>query len=222
MEHLTYDSIARLVDERPNPNERDHLKDCRDCAEELRACRLQAEALEGLAALRPPPGDWESLEARLVSEGLIRTPETFRRFGLAAAPAWMQAAAAVTVFLGGAGFGLAVAQRATPDALSLESMLLPMSQISSAEEAARAVEYAEQAYMQSLVRFRQLTGASDGPRLEDPLSRVTALEGLLAASQEALRLAPADPVFNGFLVNVLAERQEVLRMISSSGDDDWF
>jgi hypothetical protein len=134
----------------------------------------------------------------------------------------MQATAAVTVFLGGAGFGLAVAQRATPDARSLESMLLPVSQISSAEEAARAVEYAEQAYMQSLVRFRQLTGASDGPRLEDPLSRVAALEGLLAASQEALRLAPADPVFNGFLVNVLAERQEVLRMISGSGNDDWF
>ena len=67
-----------------------------------------------------------------------------------------------------------------------------------------------------------MTGASDGPRLEHPLSRVTALEGLLAASQEALRLTPADPVFNGFLVNVLAERQEVLRMISSSGDDDWF
>ena len=72
MEHLTYDTIARLVDERPNPNERDHLKDCRDCAEELRACRLQADALKGLAALRPPPGDWESLEARLVSEGLER------------------------------------------------------------------------------------------------------------------------------------------------------
>ena len=222
MEHLTPDSIARLLDERLSPDEREHLKACSQCGEELRAYKLQSDALEGLATLRPPPGDWESLEARLVSEGLIRTPETFRRFGLAAAPAWMQAAAAITVFLGGTGFGLAVAQRATPDALSLEAMLLPVAQISSAEEAARAVEYAEQAYMQSLVRFRQLTGASDGPRLEDPLSRVTALEGLLAASQEALRLAPADPVFNGFLVNVLAERQEVLRMISSSGDDDWF
>ena len=222
MEHLTHDTIARLLDERPSPVEREHLKACRHCAEELRACKLQSDALGGLAALRPPPGDWESLEARLVSEGLIRTPETFRRFGLAAAPAWMQVAAAVTVFLGGTGFGLAVAQRASTNNLSPESMLLPVSQISSAEEAARAVEYAERAYMQSLVRFRQLSGESDGPRLEDPLSRVTALEGLLAASQEALRLAPADPVFNGFLVNVLAERQEVLRMISSSGDDDWF
>ena len=221
MEHLTHDTIARLVDERPSAGEREHLKTCSRCAEEFQALTLQSDALGGLAALRPPPGDWESLEARLVSEGLIRPPETFRRFGFAATPAWMQAAAALVVFLGGTGFGLALTKGAT-DGLSPEGMSLPVSQISSAEEAVRAVEFAEQAYMQTLVRYRQLTGGSDGPRISDPLSRVTALEGLLAASQEAVRLAPADPVFNGFLVNVLAERQEVLRQMSTSRDDDWF
>ena len=222
MEHLTHDTLARLVDERPNPREREHLQSCSQCAEELRALRLQSDALGGLAALRPPSGDWESLEARLVSEGLIRTPETFRRFGFAAAPAWMQAAAAVVVFFGGTGFGLALTRAVTGAGLSPESTSLPVPEISSAEEAVRAVESAEQAYMQTLVRYRQLAGGSDGPRISDPLSRVTALEGLLAASQEAVRLAPADPVFNGFLVNVLAERQEVLRQMSTSRDDDWF
>ena len=222
MEHLTHDTLARLVDERPNPREREHLQSCSQCAEELRALRLQSDALGGLAALRPPSGDWESLEARLVSEGLIRTPETFRRFGFAAAPAWMQAAAAVVVFFGGTGFGLALTRGVTGAGLSPENASLPVSEISSAEEAVRAVESAEQAYMQTLVRYRQLAGGSDGPRISDPLSRVTALEGLLAASQEAVRLAPADPVFNGFLVNVLAERQEVLRQMSTSRDDDWF
>jgi len=221
MKHLTSETLARLVDERPNPDERTHLTECGRCAEEFRALRLQSDALGGLPALRPPSGDWESLEARLVGEGLIRTPETFRRFGFAAAPAWMQAAAAVVVFLGGTGFGLALTRGAAQNALSPENLLLPMSQISSAEEAVRAVELSEQAYMQALVRYRQLAGDNDGPRIEDPLSRVTALEGLLAASQEAVRLAPADPVFNGFLVNVLAERQEVLRQISTR-DDDWF
>ena len=221
MEHLTQDTLARLVDERPNPDERDHIKTCRRCAEALRAFRLQSEALGGLPALRPPPGDWESLEARLVSEGLVRTTETFRRFGFAAAPAWMQAAAAIVVFLGGTGFGLTLTNAATSDETP-ESMSLPVSQVSSAEEAVRAVELAERAYMQSLARYRQWTGGSDGPRAADPLSLLTALEGLLAASQEAVRLAPADPVFNGFLVNVLAERQEVLRQISTSRDDVWF
>ena len=221
MEHLTQDTLARLVDERPNPDERDHIKTCRRCAEALRAFRLQSEALGALPALRPPPGDWESLEARLVSEGLVRTTETFRRFGFAAAPAWMQAAAAIVVFLGGTGFGLTLTNAATSDETP-ESMSLPVSQVSSAEEAVRAVELAERAYMQSLARYRQWTGGSDGPRAADPLSLLTALEGLLAASQEAVRLAPADPVFNGFLVNVLAERQEVLRQISTSGDDVWF
>ena len=221
MEHLTQDTLARLVDERPNPDEREHIKTCHRCAEALRAFRLQSEALGGLPALRPPPGDWESLEARLVSEGLVRTTETFRRFGFAAAPAWMQAAAAIVVFLGGTGFGLTLTNAATSDETP-QSMSLPASRISSAEEAVRAVELAERAYMQSLARYRQWTGGSDGPRVADPLSLLTALEGLLAASQEAVRLAPADPVFNGFLVNVLAERQEVLRQISTSGDDVWF
>ncbi len=222
MEHLTHDTLARLVDERPSPGEREHLAACSLCAEELRAFRLQSDALGGLAALRPPSGDWESLEARLVSEGLIRTPETFRRFGVAAAPAWIQAAAAIVVFLGGTGFGLTLTKGTTPDGLSPEGMSLSMSQISSADDAVRAVELSEQAYMQALVRYRQLTGATDGPSLLDPLSALTALEGLLAASQEAVRLAPADPVFNGFLINVLAERQEVLRQISTTRDDDWF
>ena len=222
MEHLTHDTLARLVDERPSPGEREHMRACSRCAEELRAFRLQSDALGGLPALRPPSGDWASLEARLVSEGLVRTPETFRRFGFAAAPAWMQAAAAIVVFLGGTGFGLALTGGASPNQRSLEDMLLPLSEISSTEEAVRTVERAERAYMQALARYNELSGGNDGSRVADPLSVLTALEGLLAASQEAVRLAPADPVFNGFLVNVLAERQEVLRRISTSRDDDWF
>jgi hypothetical protein len=222
MTHLTHETLARLVDERASDDERSHLEVCSRCAEELRAFRLQSDALGGLTALRPPAGDWESLEARLVGEGLVRTPETFRRFGFAAAPAWMQAAAAAVVFLGGTGFGLALTSGSSPAGGSAEDVFLPVSRISTAEEAVRAVELSEQAYMQALVRYRQLTGENDGPRISDPLSRVTALEGLLAASQEAVRLAPADPVFNGFLVNVLAERQEVLRQMSTSSDDDWF
>jgi hypothetical protein len=222
MEHLTHDTLARLVDERPSPGEREHIRACSRCAEELRAFRLQSDALGGLPALRPPSGDWASLEARLVSEGLVRTPETFRRFGFAAAPAWMQAAAVIVVFLGGTGFGLALTGGASPNQLSPENMLLPLSEISSTEEAVRTVERAERAYMQALARYNELSGGNDGSRVADPLSVLTALEGLLAASQEAVRLAPADPVFNGFLVNVLAERQEVLRRISTSRDDDWF
>ncbi len=164
MDHLTQDTLARLVDERPTPEEREHLEACSHCAEEARAFRLQSDALGGLAALRPPPGDWESLEARLESEGLIRTPETFRRFGFAAAPPWMQAAAAVVVFLGGTGFGLALTKGTTPNGQSLEDLLSPVSQISSTEDAVRAVQYSEQAYMQALVRYRQLTGGGDGAR----------------------------------------------------------
>ena len=59
MTHLTSETLARLVDERPNPDERAHLTACGRCAEEFRALRLQSDALGGLPALRPPSGDWE-------------------------------------------------------------------------------------------------------------------------------------------------------------------
>ena len=42
MEHLTHETLARLVDERPNPDEQEHLKACNRCAEEFRALRLQS------------------------------------------------------------------------------------------------------------------------------------------------------------------------------------
>ena len=222
MEHLTHDALARLVDERPSLSETEHLQNCSQCAEEFRALRLQSDALGGLAALRPPSGDWESLEARLVSEGLIRTPETFRRFGFAAAPAWMQAAAAVVVFFGGTGFGLALTRGVTGAGLSPRARPFPC--LRSPRPRKRYGRWSRRSKPTcrrscATVSWR---AAVTGRGFRTPLSRVTALEGLLAASQEAVRLAPADPVFNGFLVNVLAERQEVLRQMSTSRDDDWF
>ena len=58
MEHLTHDTLARLVDERPSPDEREHITACSRCAEELRAFRLQSDALGGLAALRATGRPW--------------------------------------------------------------------------------------------------------------------------------------------------------------------
>ena len=71
MEHLTKETLARLVDERPNPEQREHLSSCTVCGLELRGLRRQTEALGSLPDLRPPPGDWVGLEARLMSEGLV-------------------------------------------------------------------------------------------------------------------------------------------------------
>tara|TARA_Y100000590_G_scaffold418628_1_gene519592 strand:+ start:2999 stop:3655 length:657 start_codon:yes stop_codon:yes gene_type:complete len=217
MEHLSSEKLAYLVDERPSPSERAHLKSCTRCSEELNELRIQSHNLLELAALRPSPDNWESLETRLVNEGLIRNKqERFRRFGITALPIWIQATAAILLFLGGAGFGLNIGKDETSNALSLDKIIASTPEIETADEAARAVVLAEQAYMQALLHFRQFSDKDDENQMDDPLNRVEALEGLLVASQEALRLAPTDPLFNGLLINVLSQRQEMLKQISES------
>ncbi len=177
---------------------------------------MQTESLSGLPALRPPHGDWHGLEARLLGEGLIRTSGRVTRFGIAAMPGWMQAAAALILFVTGAGAGAAFSSPTTSPVTG--SPLVNAAE--SVDDALDMVQLTERQYMDALVRLSQLT--RDGqPQAEDPVSRVAALEALLAASQEAVRVAPADPVFNGFLANVLAERQATLRQISA-GDENWF
>ena len=83
MEHLTAETLARLVDEEPQPSERDHLGTCEACAGELAAMRSQTEALSTLPEIMPPLGDWRVIEARLRSEGLVREPTPLSKLGLA-------------------------------------------------------------------------------------------------------------------------------------------
>jgi hypothetical protein len=119
MEHLTPETLARLTDEAPAPSEAAHLDRCRRCREEVEALRAQTRALADLPALRPPPGDWEALEARLAAVGLLRRKATKSSpaspsprggggggGGWGAGPSWLQAAAAVLLLVGGAGMGM--------------------------------------------------------------------------------------------------------------------
>ena len=88
MEHLTRESLARLVDESPQADEARHLATCLVCTSELEALRTQTQALASLPEIRPPLGDWEVLEARLRSEGLVETPSLLERLSLAHTPPW--------------------------------------------------------------------------------------------------------------------------------------
>ena len=74
MGHLSTETLARIVDETPRPDEAEHLAACGACAAELQAMKAQTEALRALPELLPPVGDWDVLEARLRSEGLIEGP----------------------------------------------------------------------------------------------------------------------------------------------------
>jgi hypothetical protein len=230
MEHLTPETLARLVSEAPDARERRHLNECSDCRAELEAMEGQTLALGRLPDLRPPLGDWTILEARLASEGLVRPDRSFMR--MASTPAWMKVAATILLFLGGTGLGVGLASRGgVPGvpasggaALPATTYALTSTAARSLPEAEAAVRLAERRYMDALVQYRQLMDTEVGAQGTTPESRLAALEYLVAAGQAALEQAPADPIINGFLASALAERQATreatLRQVGSA--DDWY
>jgi hypothetical protein len=224
MEHLTRESLARLVDESPRADEARHLATCLVCMSELEALRAQTRALASLPEIRPPLGDWEVLEARLRSEGLVETPSFMERLSLAHTPPWMRAAAAVALFLGGTGAGAAFTSgtSAGPSVGDPVGQTALFTNATTVDDAAAAVQLAEQNYINAVSQYRQfLSQHGEDDILGDPRGRFAALEYLVAASQAAVRQAPADPFLNGLLASTMAEREATLRRISSS-QDNWY
>lgn len=223
MEHLTVETLARLADEAPTEEERRHLDECAACAAELEELREQTAALGALPDLRPPPGDWEVLQARMVSEGLVRWGGR-RSGGLATTPGWMRGVAGALLFLTGAAGGLAVRGPVVANftgAVPGSAGLSVANTASTPEEAAEIVRVAERRYMDALVQYRQLQENPDEDPDLDSTTRFAAIEYLVRASQAAVREVPADPFLNGFLASAMAEREAQLRRISTQ-DDHWY
>lgn len=228
MEHLTPEALARLVDESPTDVEELHLAACAYCTSELAELRDTTAALGELPDLRPPRGDWQVLEARLVSEGLVRHESRFRS-RLATTPAWMRGAAAVLIFASGTGLGLALGPSSAPGtglgASASGGAFRLVDSPASVEEAAEAMREAELAFVNSLVRYRQmLDGQGTDADQADPQRRYAALEYFLAAGEAAVREAPADPFMNGLLASVRAERQaaRAAAFQQASRTQDWY
>ncbi len=221
MEHLTIDTLARLVDEPATPEEADHLAECEACASGLASLMEQTESLRALPEILPPRGDWEVLAARLRSDGLMRDPGLLQKLGLARTPAWMPAAAAVVLFLGGTALGVAIPTASGEDAASADEATA--LETASVEDAASAVRAAEQQYVSAVSRYREIIEQQGGSApVVDPVSRYAALEHLVSVSQAAVRQAPGDPFLNGFLASALAERDAAARQVSSVSRDNWF
>jgi len=232
MGHLTTESLARMVSEAPYPEEKDHLDSCPACQAELQALREQTEAMGALPDLRPPAGDWEALEARLVSEGMIRSSGLSFRSAHWRSSGWLQAAAALVLFIGGTAIGTrftesseigGFAQDGPPTGLELVPVGSGGQPAANMTDAAAAVRLAERQYIDALVQYRQLMDARGEPSLiGDPASRFAALEGIVAAGRAAVQQAPADPFSNGVLVSALAEREAILRNASLTRGDGVF
>jgi hypothetical protein len=232
MGHLTNETLARLVSDGPSPEEAAHLGSCETCRGELSVFREQTEALGALPDLRPPAGDWEALEGRLLSEGLIRSSGVAWRASRIRGSGWLQAAAALVLFLGGTAMGVGVTRSdggaagpvgSPPSDLEFVAVAPNATQVSTLSEAAEAVRIAERQFHDALLRYRQLVDARGEPSyLGDPTSRLAALQALVAAGQAAVREAPADPIVNGVLVSALAEQEAILRNASWSSSDGVF
>lgn len=218
MEHLTTETLARLVDDTPDAEERAHLEACAICAAELRAFRDQTAALGSLPELLPPRGDWSLLEARLRSEGLLRDQGLMARLTLTRTPVWMRAAASVLLFAVGALSGAGWANQSATGGVAVPVV----AETSDIEEAAEQVQAAERSYVEAMSQYRAILAASGADdEAADPYSRYAALEHLVLVSQAAVRQAPGDPFLNGFLASALAERDAAARLVSTSSGG-WF
>jgi hypothetical protein len=247
MSHLNLETLARLIDDTPDPTETGHLDNCKQCRDELEAMRGDVAAMQRLEDPEPPVAQWLLLEQRLEREGLMRRTWRWQ-------PSAMRAAAAVVIFvLGGISASLltrseprayltqnnppnvgTVTQPApltNPAATLAETTIAPAPVVNApativaqqvpartAEEAAARLRTAETDYLAALSRYTELAGrASEG----DPLARLAALESIVATTRAALGRAPADPVINGYHLTAVAQRDALLRQASASGQT-WY
>jgi hypothetical protein len=246
MSHLTLETLARLIDDAPDPTEAGHLDICRDCRDELEALRADAAALHALPDPDPSLAQWVRLEQRLEREGLLRRSWRWQ-------PVALRMAAAVVIFvLGGVSAALVTRPSNTrymtandtparqvieqPVAVPAPNTTLASDAVTqaeppvqrvpavalaparTAEEAASRLRTAESGYLAALERYAELSG-----RIEegDPLARLAALESIVATTRAALGRAPADPVINGYHLTAVAQRDALLRQVSASGQT-WY
>lgn len=230
MRHLTLEALARLVDEAPESHEEAHLAACGECREELEALREQTAALRTLPGVLPPPDSWLALRARLRAEGLIRGGG--RRWP---GPGLTRIAAALFLFVAGGAAGYAtrgsieapaadVAVR-TPAGEPLaagESADPPLaggeratpSAAGSAEALSEDVERTEEMFAAALDRFMRASG-TEAP---DPAARLAALDNIVLTTAEALNESPSDPVINSYHMTAVAQRRELIRQLTASGE----
>lgn len=110
MQHLSFEELARLVDEPPLPHEAVHVRDCLVCRRELDEMREQTAALGRLDDPEPAPAAWHRLEAALLSEGLMQPAVASHRGWRAwsAGHPLLRIAAALVLFLLGGATGAAL------------------------------------------------------------------------------------------------------------------
>ena len=84
--------------------------------------------------------------------------------------------------------------------------------------AERELAEAEGAYVAALQRYAAIADPASGA---DPVTRMAALERMIATTREALERTPGDPVINGYHLAAVRERDALSRQLAGA-DKDWF
>lgn len=224
MERMNLERLARLVDERPTPEEQKALDGDPGLRRELEALKEQSWSLRNLPALLPPVGGWHQLEKELSAAGLIHGQSR-----AAVWRKWMQVAAAVVLFVGGTSVGWVSASAGEPglqagggeSAATLASFAAPATfeAPTTIDEATALVELKDREFRAALAEYRRLLLAQAGAQPgQNPAARLPYIQTIAAATHVAAEAHPGDPFINSYLVRVMEEQAQALRQISQ---DNW-
>jgi hypothetical protein len=249
MSHLTLETLARLLDDAPDPTEAGHLDICEQCRAELEALRADAAALHWLPDPEPPIAAWVALEQRLKREGLMRRATWTTTV--------MRMAAVLVIFvLGSIVGGLVMRQQKPGYATATPPLAAPAQRVAQnpavrAETVAaapaptatlastptttgpavvaprpaatpeEAVARLRDAERAYLAALNRYSDFSGRTEPADPLARLAALESIVATTRAALGQAPADPIINGYHLTAVAQRDATLRQLAASGQT-WY
>lgn len=95
----------------------------------------------------------------------------------------------------------------------------PVRRSPAAAAAAAELARTQREYLGALERYAELAAPSSGA---DDATRLRALNGLVATTQAALDLAPADPVINEYHLGAVEMRDALLRRIARQTESTWF
>ena len=210
-EHLNREQISALLDDPEGVvGGLEHIDNCPECAREYEQMSRMRMALSGLPELEAPAGEWDAIQEKLGLEPLGQpvAASIWRR-----AAAWpLQAAAVLALFAA----GLMVGQRIGPNADASQQQAAVAAvdgAVATAPESSLAIEPAD-AYLRTVADLQEHREGFDesGDNQAGPAAvaeRITHLDGMIDASRAALRDAPADPVLNNFLFQLVDERDDL-------------
>lgn len=230
MSHLSAERLAALHDEPPAPDEVAHLAACADCARERGAyAALATLASAESARIDVPLTSWESLAPALHAEGIvagggIAAGTAHRRFR--ASVRWLQVAAGLLLVAGGAMLGrLSAGGTVVPGLAPADSSAASAATTAAASSGAHfeSVAEAQQVRDSAAALFQQaitylsrqdsVGGAATPAAMR---TRLAALDHVSETMREALRLAPGDPVINGYYLTTLGQREATIRQLNTA------